>query len=303
MLVSPQLTAVGLSALFVAAVGLQAAIVRQPQPGLPEGETGNLLYVQSPEAMRRMALSFDRLAGDLYWIRALQHFGGTRLMDPAERKYDLLWPLLDLATTLDPEFDIAFRYGAIFLAEEFPSGAGRPDQAIDLLEKGLELQPGEWRFMQDIGFVHYWWFQDYGTAAEIFQQAAEMEGAPNWMGALAAVVLAQGGNVESSRRLWLEMLETADVEWLRAQAVLRLRQLDAIDQMAALDQLSLEYERRSGALPQSWGDLIRAGLLGGVPVDPDGYPYVLNSFWGSASLSPQSTLNPLPTFDTSLAGP
>ena len=38
-----------------------------------------ILYVRSPETVRRMALSYDALAADVYWIRAVQHFGGARL--------------------------------------------------------------------------------------------------------------------------------------------------------------------------------------------------------------------------------
>jgi hypothetical protein len=41
-------------------------------------------------------------------------------------------------------------------------------------------------------------------------------------------------------------------------------------------------------------DLIRAGWMPGVPVDPAGHPYVLNPLWGEVSLSPESPLNPLP---------
>ena len=51
--------------------------------------------------------------------------------------YTLLYPLLDMATTLDPHFDVAARLGAIFLSEGYPGGAGRTDQALQLLEKGL----------------------------------------------------------------------------------------------------------------------------------------------------------------------
>ena len=58
-----------------------------------------------------------------------------------ERRYDLLYPLLDLATTLDPRFTIGYRFGAIFLAEPHPGGAGRPDQAIALLKKGVAFNP------------------------------------------------------------------------------------------------------------------------------------------------------------------
>ena len=45
------------------------------------------------------------------------------------RTYALLYPLLDLTTTLDPYFSIAYRFGAIFLGEPYPGGPGRPDLA------------------------------------------------------------------------------------------------------------------------------------------------------------------------------
>ena len=37
-----------------------------------------VLYVSNPEVMRRAALSYDTLLADVYWIRALQHYGGER---------------------------------------------------------------------------------------------------------------------------------------------------------------------------------------------------------------------------------
>ena len=39
-------------------------------------------------------------------------------------EYQLLYPLLDITTTLDPHFNIAYRFGAIFLSEPYPGGAG-----------------------------------------------------------------------------------------------------------------------------------------------------------------------------------
>jgi hypothetical protein len=290
----PAVTGVALAALLASAVGLQAALANQ-RPAVSPADREAFLYLSSPAAVRRAALSFDRLAADLYWIRTLQHYGGNRLRPASERRYDLLWPLLDLTTSLDPDFDIAFRYGAVFLAEDFPSGPGRPDQAIALLEKGLTRQPGEWRFAQDLGFVEYWWRQDYEAATAAFERAAAMEDAPNWMAPLAAVTAAQGGSVAASRRLWQEVLANADVEWLQTQGAFRLRQLDAIDQMAMLDRVALAYEAETGALPASWEALMAAGRLAQVPVDPDGYPYQLDPFRGTASLDPDSSLNPLPT--------
>lgn len=281
--------------LATAVVGLQAVREQGEASDLARSRaTGNLLYVRSGEFMKRAALSYDSLVADVYWIRAVQHYGRTKLSTDPNKQYDILYPLLDLTTSLDSRFNIAYRFGAIFLAEGYPAGAARPDLAIALLQKGLKAQPTKWEFAQDIGFVHYWWLQDYTRAAEWFKRAGDMPGAPNWLPPLAAVTLAQGGNRDSSRRLWQEIVATADADWLRTQAQFRLRQLDVMDQIAALEMVVAAYRQRAGAVPRTWVDLVRAGYLRGIPIDPDRFPYALDPAMGAVSLDPKSTLNPLP---------
>ena len=282
-------------ALLFSVVGIQAVRERREEPGLPAGVTGNLMYVRSGEFMKRAALSYDALLADAYWIRTVQHYGRTKLSAGANPQYDMLYPLLDLTTSLDPYFKIAYRFGAVFLAEKPPAGPGRPDLAITLLEKGLRADPRRWELAQDIGFVHYMYVRDYPRAAEWFTRASQIPGAPNWLAPMAAVTLAQGGNRESSRRLWEAVLTSADADWLRTQATFRLKQLDAMDTIAALEQVVRTYEQRTGALPRSWSDLIRTGLLPGVPVDADRHPFELNPYWGTVTLAPGSPLNPLPS--------
>lgn len=280
--------------LLTGVIGLQVLRERREAPTLPPGVSGSLMYVRSPEFLTRAALLYDALLADVYWIRAVQHYGRTRLSADPHKQYDMLFPLLDLTTSLDPRFNIAYQFGAIFLAEMYPGGAGRPDQALALLEKGLKAQPDRWQFAQEIGFVHYWWRQDYARAAEWFARGSRMPGAPTWLAAMAAVTLAQGGNRESSRRLWQEVLGSKEAEWLRKQAAFRLMQLDALDQIAALEQAVDAYRQRTGTEPRTWLDLVRAGDLRGLPVDPARYPYELDPFSGAVTLNPESTLHPLP---------
>ena len=274
-----------------AVVGLQALHERGGGP--PASTTVNMLYVRSPEAMKRLALSYDDVLADIYWIRAVQHYGSTRLSTDLNNRYDLLYPLLDLTTSLDPRFDVAYYFGSIFLAESPPGGPGRPDLAIALLEKGLRAQPLKWEFAQSIGFVHYWFRQDYDEAAAWFAKAAAFPNGPIWMAPLAATTLAQGGRRESSRLLWQQVARTAEHEGFRNEAVRRLRQLDAMDQLDGLRQVVAAFQRSVGRLPSGWDDLQRAGSLPGTPVDPSGTPYRLES--GIVSLAPDSPLNPLPT--------
>ena len=275
---------------MTAVVGLQSMQGRL-EAATPEASE-NLLYVRSPAAMTRMALSYDAVLADLYWIRAVQHYGGTRLSTDPRKQYDLLYPLLDLTTSLDPRFSVAYYFGSTFLAEAPPNGPGRPDLAIALLEKGLRAQPDQWEFIQWIGFVHYWWRQDYAQAGQWFLRAAERPGAPFWLRQLAATTLAEGGNRDSSRLLWQEVARTAVNDAFRDEAARRLLQLDALDQIDQLGDIVEAFQQRFGAVPQRWEDLGRAGYLRSLPVDPTGVPYRLES--GSVMLGEGSRLFPLP---------
>lgn len=279
--------------LSVAVVGLQAFEDRAHAALIPEAYAADVLYVQSPAVLKRAALSYDAIVADLYWIRAVQYYGGKRL-SKGPKSYDLLYPLLDLTTSVDPYFDIAYRFGAIFLGEQYPGGAGRPDLGIALLQKGLRAQPSKWQFAEDIGFVYYWWLRDYQTAAEWFKRAGEMPDAPEWLTPLAAVTLAQGGNRASSRTLWTEIMRNADADWLHRQAVVRLEQLDAMDGIDFIQRVVQQYRERTGVMPTSWNDMTRARLLRAVPADPTGVPFRLDPSTGKVTLDPSSSLNPLP---------
>jgi hypothetical protein len=221
----------------------------------------------------------------------VQHFGGTRRSTDPGKRYDLLYPLLDLTTSLDPLFNIAYQFGSLFLAEPPPGGPGRPELAIALLQKGLQVQPDKWEFAQQIGFVHYWWRKDYTEAAAWFRLAAEMPGAPFWLTSMAAVTLAEGGNRQSSRLLWSEIARS-EYEWFHNEAQRRLQQLDALDQIDQLQAAADAFEQRFGREAAAWDDLRRAGYLYGTPADPTGVLYRIAS--GVVGLGPGSRLFPLP---------
>ena len=282
-------TPVLLVLLMASAIGLQA--MRERRGDLPEQDEG-VLYVRSPATLQRLALSYDSIVADMYWIRAIQLYGDTRLGTSSDHSYALLYPLLELTTTLDPHFDVAYQFGGLFLAERPPGGPGRPDLAIKLLERGIQVQPDDWRLYQAVGFVHYWSHRDYATAAEWFRRAARLPKAPVWLEALAAVTLAEGGNRKSSRLLWQQIQQTATDDWFQGEAARRLKQLDAMDQIELLQKVVAAFTDKNGRAPSDWAELARAGYIRGAIVDPNGEPYRLE---GSAvNLDPKSRLLPLP---------
>ena len=291
---------IALSSLLALCVLLQ--IVRDGRYAKYRVET-DLLYIPAGAVLQRMYLSFDALMADVYWIRAIQHYGSKKLAEEESKQYDLLYPLLDIATSLDPRFNMAYRFGSIFLAESYPDGPGRPDLAIELLQKGIRQMPERWRYLQDIGFIHYWWLHDYEGAADWFRRASEVPGASWWLKSLAANTMTEGGNRTDSRMLWSEIYESAEHEWIRADARRRLTQLRALDEIDQLTALVEAFEQRTSRQPTSWQELIRAADLSTRPIDPTGSPYALDPYLGKVSLGRGSPLAPLPAEPPALPSP
>ncbi len=287
---SNQLFYLAVATLMVVSIAVQVVRDRGWRPyEPPSGE----MWIRSAPLAERLALGFDNLVSDVYWIRAVVYYGGQRRAERV-KNFDQLYPLLDLVTALDPHFRVAYRFGAIFLAEPFPGGAGRPDLAVQLLQKGAASAPERWEYLLDIGFVYYWWLRDYAQAAEWFKRAGSIPGAPNWLAPLAATTLAEGGNRQSSRQLWTRLRDETETEWVRRNAIHRLLQLDALDAIDELTRISQDFLKRRGRPPADWRELAIDQRWSSIPVDPGGAEYRLDPETGRVTLGNASGLHPLP---------
>lgn len=287
---------VAIALLMTLAVALQVLRDRGWQAYEPPTP---VLWLQAGPAMSRSVLGFDAIAADLYWIRTVVYFGRQRLSEAADKNYDLLYSLLQLVTSLDPRFTVAYRFGAVFLSEPPPGGPGRPDQAIALLERGVEVSPEKWEYLHAIGFVHYWSHRNYAAAAEALERASRIPGAPIWLTSTAALMRAEAGDRASARLLWQQLHDSADDRSLRDLAETRIAQFDALDALDALNEAVWRFEARRGRPAAGWDELIAAGVLRRTPLDPAGVPYVFDPVNEDVRLSESSPLWPLPTgFDS-----
>jgi hypothetical protein len=245
------------------------------------------LTMRSPAVMKRLSLEYAPLMGALYWTRAVQYFGGKHVA--RESNLDQLWPLLDIATTLDPNLIVAYHFGATFLSDAPPRGAGQPDQAVALLERGIQSNPEHWRFYQDLGNVFYFDKKDYLKASQAFLAGSRLPGTPPFMKIMAAKIAAEGESLETSYTLWLDIYQTATNEDVRKNAEDHLRLVKMEMDLRALNQIADAFERQTKRRAIRIGELEQAGLLSGQPVDPQGYPYVLGPL-GRTEPNPKSPL-------------
>src|SRR5215470_82728 len=270
--------------IFVALAALQARIDEHTRSFARSKEE---LVLRSGSALKKASLGYDALMADIYWTRAVQYFGARSTK--RDEQMGLLDPLLDITTTLDPRLVVAYRFGAIFLSEPAPIGAGRTDLAVDLVKRGIAANPDQWLLYHDLGFLYYWRLKDYPQAAATYLAGSKVKGAPTIMKLMAARIAENGGSIETSRLIFWELYESTKDPNVRKAALKQLRSLKAQEDEKHLDELIDQYRKRLGRNPASTRDLVTAGLLPGVPVDSLGFPYVIGSD-GKSHLDPNSSI-------------
>jgi hypothetical protein len=248
-----------------------------------------VLYLWTGGQVARVFPGFEGLAADVYWLRTVQYFGGHRLFSRAKR-FELLRPLVEITTALDPRLEIAYRYGAVFLSEPPPIGAGRPREGIEVLREGTQRNPASWRLRQNLGFFYFLYLHDARRAAQVLERAADIPGAAFWLRTLAADLLAKGGDRAAARQMWQRMADQAEEGVLKENARHELRILDALDAADRLTAAVGAYERSRGRRPGSLAELARSGVWQGPLVDSAGVPFHYDEETGQVGVSRASPL-------------
>ena len=229
--------------------GLQKSIDAQQAAVQVEDDQ---VILRSSKLVKAMSLEYAPLVADIYWTRVAQYFGNKHAgHDPDLR---LLWPLLDLSTTLDPNLLPAYHFGGVFLSDAAPRGAGRPDLGAKLVERGIRANPNEWRLYYDLGFIYYFDAKDYPKAAAAFLEGSKNPDAFVWMKVMAAKIAAEGESPETSLFLWQDIYNTTKDAAVKENALNHLQLMRVAADCKQIDLVVEEYKKRTGAAPKKyWG--------------------------------------------------
>jgi tetratricopeptide (TPR) repeat protein len=278
--------------ILITGLGLLYPLQQHIDQTMPQEIIGDETLYLSGETVKLLSLGMEGLAADIYWIRTVQYFGG-KLIDSnqplsaaatANVRMDLLAPLLNVVVTLDPHHIPAYRFGAIFLPErDLPA-------AIALLERGIQENPNEWRLYQDLGYINWQAGNNatgderahfYAEAAQWYDKGGKVPGAMWWMRDLAGYMKIAGGSREAAYAIYSTYLNSDD-ENIRKQAMSRMKQLRALAEMDAINEVLARYKAQTGQCPTDLRQLatqLRAMKLTlndeQQPVDPEGVAYEL----------------------------
>ena len=264
---------IAVSALLVSCLTASFLVQNKIEKVFPASSMEDVLFISSPAFVKRASLGYSGLLADIYWMRAVQYFGKKHEQDSTQ--YKSLAPLLDITTDLDPNLVIAYEWGSTFLDQPPPGGAGDDDAAVALVRKGIQHNPQNWHLYLTLGFIQYLGQHDYLAAAKTFEEGSRATNSNPLLKAMAAKMLTDAGSIETARYMWQSIYDEYTDKDLKRNAQLHLASLVVDEEVPQLESLVSEFRRRFGRNPSSWRELINAGTLGGVPVDPTGQPYVL----------------------------
>lgn len=285
---------------FAAFIGRRALTVK---PELPDEIKESDLTFQG-RRLRGFVLGGEGLLADWYWMQSLQYIGGKlvayegdiNLDDLRPLKPRLLYQYLENATDLDPHFYAAYAYGAVVLP------AIDNMQAIALIKKGIANNPDKWRFYQYLGYI-YWRLGDYRAASEAYSRGAEIPDAPAFMLEMSAAMKSRGGERETARAIYRQLYENAEDAKARENALLRLYEIDANEQLEAVNAALTERFRKSGKCTSGRSaliELLRTINLppgneikinaSGMPVDPTGVAFQFDQLLCRMAIAPESKI-------------
>jgi tetratricopeptide (TPR) repeat protein len=286
MVLSLAAVLVGFGLIFVL-----SNFVKENRPLLPESYADEDLALQG-KRLKGFSLGFEGLIADWYWMQSLQYIGDKVTKSQGDINLEnlqplnprLLYPLLDNATDLDPQFMTAYSYGAVVLP------AINPEQAIKIAEKGIANNPQDWRLYQHLGYI-YWRLQNYEKAAEVYAEGAKIEGAPAFLQMMTAQMKNQGGSRDTARAIYEQMYRDAQDAQTKENAQLHLLKLDSLDERDAIQPALEEFRKRNNRCAANWNEMfpflrnlktargknLRFDAATFAPVDPTNVPYTLQN--------------------------
>lgn len=176
------------------------------------------MYIPSGEFLKHFTFGFSHLVADYFWIKTISYFGDHLMSD---RQYPWLYHILDLVTTLDPQFRSPYYFGGVILSLE----ANQVEQSTMLLKKAMRYHPEVWKFPFFIGFNYWFHANNAAKAAPYLEIAARLPGAPAYLKNFAARLYTEAGQKDAALLFLQEMLRTTQDPRMRAQLIKRTEEI------------------------------------------------------------------------------
>lgn len=237
-----------------------------PESGVEAQDNPGLLA--SVSRRPEFSFGFRNVLADIVWLEAVQVAGNRKM---TRWNYDRLYELLDVVANFDPKFEIPYLLGGLVLGESTPHA----QKALHVLGRGKEQYPADWRFPFYMGFTHYFSLGDAVAGGGAMAQAAQLPGSPVYLPGLASRMLSEAREPEVALALLVPIVRQESDPARRAVLERRIREVTVERDLQAMERAVEIYRVKMGTVPRTLSDLVRAGILSGIPEEPSGGRYLM----------------------------
>ena len=237
-----------------------------------------LLYLPDADYLKIASLGYRELIADLLWVQSIQVMGEKKVSESSGR---WLYRALDIITTLDSKFVRAYEAGGLALT----TLVVLPLESNQLMMKGMQHNPTEWKLPFLIGINYYYELYDDAKAAEYISQASRLRGAPSSLATLAANLYVSGHSPQHAVDLLAALYEKTTDESAKKLLETRLKIVLTERDLYLLEQAIDRYRKQNGQYPPRLEAIVGAGLLPALPVEPSGGRYLYDAKTGAVSSS------------------
>ena len=210
----------------IAAVACVAVVVAYQATRPASAVSNPVVFIPSPAFYERLSPSTRLTVADVYWLYTIQYYGEH--VD-SDHRLDSLPAMIDLVSELSPHFREPYFFGAFSSIDRRDPGWG-----YDLLQRGAQANPRDWRFPFSLGFFAYTFASDANkdrVAAAWYAKAAQLGGGPAYLPRLAAELAQKGNERQKAIDLWTQVYAQGD-KYAREKAVAALDKLLPRDKVA-----------------------------------------------------------------------
>lgn len=235
------------------------------------GLIGELAYFPSGFLVRTITLGFYAPLADVIWLRFIQYYGEHRMTD-AQFRY--MYQILDILTTLDPNFLYAYTLGGLMLTHD----AKQPDQALKIMKKGIIANPDDWRQPFMYAFINYVFLRRYRVAEAYFRISGQKPGVSDRPRRWAAFMrYKKMHDLETGLAMWTDLYKTTNNPEEKAIAAMYIKDITMEIHLKTLNAKIEEFKQKFKRAPWSLMELVDKGLLDSIPEEPHGEKYIIKN--------------------------
>jgi len=229
-----------------------------------------LAFLPKGSVLRVAVLGYRHVAADLIWLKAVQYFGEQKQNMTG---YRWAYHTTNVVTDLDPQFILAYYTGGTVLGV----WAGLLDESVALLKKGIQHNPQDWHLPFLLGYDYFYELCDPTNGSQYLQLASALPGAPPYLAKLAARLAVEAGDPDAALEFLARFRQQVADERVREALARRIKEVMTERIIGSLEKAIGHFKVHYGRLPETLDELVAAGIIDAVPMDPLGGQYILKS--------------------------